>query len=105
MPTGKSAFNAARWAGKRHHHGCTRCSCRYKCTCDTPEVDAICHDCFHGRTTFICDGMLPRPCCAVRRPATRDDREQYLLAGPGPWFFCTTCFRQFTSPTTEGNQL
>lgn len=92
-------FSVNRWKGSLHYHGCIACHCAMTCACETPEADTQpCNDCRQGRVTFIQEGRYPRECCADRELATKDDRETYKLAGPGPWWICTTCCRQFTSP-------
>lgn len=91
-------FSVASFAGKAHHHGCVHCHCRYTCACYTPQHDDVCTDCRQQRSTFIQMGLYPKACCVTRRLATPDDRKRYLLAGPGPWWLCTTCLRQFTVP-------
>ena len=89
----------AKWKHKGHHHGCTSCHLRYRCNCDQLDVDGICVDCRMGRRTFIQEGNYPKECCASRRLVQfKEDRERYKLAGPGPWWICPTCCRQFTSP-------
>lgn len=41
-------------------------------------------------------GIDPRPCCRVNvRVTNKDDLKTYKLRGPGPWWLCKTCARQF----------
>lgn len=90
-------FSVYTFKGKRHYHGCIHCKNRYCCSCYSPELDDVCTDCRQDRSTFIQMGERPRECCVNRRLATKDDRSTYLLAGPGPWWMCRVCSRQFTT--------
>jgi hypothetical protein len=91
-----------KWAGKQHHHACTRCRRRYHDACETPAVDGVCNSCRTGRLSTWVAATEPRPCCLTdAMPADRYDRDKYLLAGPGPWWVCRTCARQFPTQPKE----
>lgn len=83
---------------KLHYHGCGRCQCRYPCSCDMPGVDQNCNDCRGGHPPLfghLQRAWAPRDCCRENsRAATNHERETYRLAGPGPWWMCTHCWRQ-----------
>lgn len=94
-------FNATNMAGKQHRHGCLQCRLSYSCDCQTPEVDDLCNSCISGRISAYQEAIEPRECCRRKcKRATDADRTKYKLAGPGPWFLCTTCRRQH--PTNPG---
>ena len=103
----KGDFSVNKYIGKLHHHGCQTCHWRYTCSCVAPQFDRYCTDCKQGRPTSIMAGVQPAACCTEdeMRLATRHDRETYRLAGPGPWWLCHTCFRQFTTLSPRGARV
>jgi hypothetical protein len=91
-------FTPTKFKGKLHYHGCLGCRRRYWDSCHQPEDDARCITCLAGHASIQHLGTAPRACCTTNcRVATKDDREQYKLAGPGPWHLCQTCYRQHPS--------
>jgi hypothetical protein len=99
--TKASTFSVAGFKGSQHKHGCVSCHCAYVCGCQTPETNRLCNDCHQGRLTYTMLGVLPKDCCRVRQKATRTERKSYALVGDTEWWFCTTCWRQFTEPGEE----
>jgi hypothetical protein len=73
-----------------HAHGCARCGVRYEDACDARAVDGLCVGCRGGRPwQLLIDGRRPRKCCITgSRPATKDERKRYRLAGACAWFIC-----------------
>lgn len=95
-------YPTAKWVGKHHYHGCTTCGLRYDDTCRTPEADGTCLSCRRGELSVYQYAYMPRPCCFTNsQVASKDDRTLYKLAGPGPWWKCKTCARQFTRQPQE----
>lgn len=101
LGVGKVTFATASFKGVLHHHGCVACHSRYTCACQIPETNGLCTDCRQKRDTYIMAGAHPIECCRVRRPATKTERKNYKLVGDTEWWFCTTCWRQFTEPGEE----
>lgn len=102
MALTRKVFSTLKWGGKLHYHGCTNCHLRYHDACHTPELDGLCPSCTTGRISAYQQAIEPRACCYVdTRLANRDDRDVYKLAGPGPWWLCRTCARQFTRQPKE----
>lgn len=88
-------FSAKAMAGALHYHGCVQCRLRYEDACDSPENDSLCNSCICGRVQAYQSAIEPKDCCrALCTRATDKERMRYNLAGPGPWFVCTTCRRQ-----------
>lgn len=78
-----------------HYHGCTHCKRRYPDACEDRKPNT-CPSCRMGRTSIYMTGIDPRPCCTENaRLANKDDLKTYRLAGPGPWWLCRECARQF----------
>ena len=91
-------FSVNSFKEKLHYHGCDRCRGRYSCSCDMPGVDTTCGQCRGGHTEKGLStwqaATAPRDCCREQaRTATNRERETYKLAGPGPWWVCTHCWR------------
>lgn len=82
-----------------HYHGCSKCRRRYNDTCtERPmvTVQGVCMSCRMGRTSTLMTGIEPRDCCRKTvRLANKNDLKTYRLAGPGPWWLCLVCARQF----------
>lgn len=81
-----------------HYHSCTEKDCRqrYPDACDTPTVNDVCRSCRQGRPSVHQIGIDPRPCCGDNlRVANKNDLKTYKLRGPGPWWLCMKCGRQF----------
>lgn len=94
-------FPTAKWKGKLHYHGC-QCGRTYGDACTTPEKNGRCNPCISGIPSKLARGREPTVCCLTNlRPAEKYDRERYNLAGPGPWWICKTCARQFIRPPKE----
>lgn len=91
-------FSVNRFKSGLHYHGCGRCRGRYSCSCDMPGMDMNCSNCNGGHPVgygYQFQSWAPRECCREHtRQANDHDRETYKLAGPGPWFICTHCWRQ-----------
>jgi hypothetical protein len=81
--------------GSRHAHGCTSCHTRYEDACLTPDTDGRCTGCRGGKPwTLLIENASPKTCCIAQgRPATKDERKTYKLAGAHVWFICPTCKR------------
>ena len=96
-------FAVNKFKDKLHYHGCGRCRGRYVCSCDMPGVDLNCSRCNGGHGDSVHTAALrPQPCCREHsREANGNDRDMYKLAGPGPWWVCTHCWRQH--PTDPRN--
>lgn len=79
-----------------HYHACTTCKRRYPDACTTPKTNQVCITCKSGRLSIHALAIDPRPCCATHLRLTRkDELKTYRLEGPGPWWICAKCFRQF----------
>lgn len=96
MAVNPNRFSVATFAGKLHHHGCTRCGHKYGDACKTPEVNAWCNSCHCGRVIVYQQWLFPVACCVTDcTQASKDDRRLYKLAGPTSWWICRSCYRQF----------
>lgn len=98
-------FSVNKLKNKLHYHGCDRCHGRYTCSCGTPDTDLTCSRCRggHGDSTTSA-ALRPRGCCGTEsRQARPAERDMYRLAGPGPWWVCTHCWRQHPSNPTRRN--
>lgn len=95
----KAASLTTEFAGKQHHHGCTSCNRRYVCACMTPAENGVCNVCVSGRLPVWVEGWGPHECCYAAEPISpiwsKDELRTYRLVGPGPWYRCPTCSRQF----------
>lgn len=79
-----------------HYHACTHCRRRYPDACTSAGLNSVCPSCVMGRDSIHMQGIAPRPCCHQHlRVANRVDLKTYRLAGPGPWWLCGACGRQF----------
>lgn len=94
-------WSSEKFKGKLHYHPCISCGIPYTCPCKTPAVDDLCN--LHSPLrlpqngpTVLYTNRLPQQCCFIHaRSASTEDRNIYRLAGPGPWWICRLCFRQF----------
>lgn len=88
-----------------HLHGCERCRFTiWNCRCQTPERDPLCSLCSIGRERpFWPRAWSAAPCCVTdSTPVRKDKRNEFLLAGTGEWFQCSSCSRFFAfDPSKE----
>lgn len=99
MPVRRASSTPAavleRMADTLHFHGCSACRRTIGCYCSTPAENPVCRPC-RGLLLSVYDVTRePQECCHrdVTQVIRKEDVELYALAGPGPWFRCTTCFR------------
>lgn len=100
-------FAVNKFKNKLHYHGCDQCRLRYSCSCDMPGVDVTCSTCKGGHPESSWQAAnKPRACCQENtRRANDADRDMYKLAGPGPWWVCTHCWRQQPINPQENNHV
>lgn len=84
-------------AGDFHFHFCVERECRliYSDRCDDVRTNGRCHA--HrgvARRPIWVSSRDPQECCMGNTEQVKgDDLVRYALAGPGPWFQCSSCYR------------
>lgn len=82
-----------------HLHVCTTSGCRlvYECSCVTAGRNGLCSLHRGTRRPLWELDREPAACCyGNTKQVTRSEALLlYRLAGPGPWFQCSTCARSF----------
>lgn len=81
-----------------HLHFCINRDCRviFECNhCTDVAKNVRCHRCAGRERPQHADARDPKDCCLgnCRQVTDKEDLLRYRLAGPGPWFQCTTCAR------------
>ncbi len=101
--TSSSARSVPNLSGSPHAHQCTTCQQRYEDACRTHHEDGSCASCRGGLEMPIWrSNRLPQTCCRTdSRPATKDERQTYKLAGQAEWWICEQCSRTHPYPPEQ----